>query len=180
MSRIGKKPVPVPSGVKVAISGQNVKVEGPKGNLSLDLNPLITVEQQENAIVCQRVGDDRKSKALHGLYRSLIRNMMDGVNNGFVKKLEIVGVGYNASVEGKNLKLTVGYCNPVILPIPEGLTIKVEGQMVTVSGADKQAVGQFAAVIRSARKPEPYKGTGIKYEGEQIRRKAGKAFGKGA
>lgn len=178
MSRIGVKPVPVPSGVKVEINGHSVHVEGPKGKLGIDVSPLIAVSQEDGQVVCKRAGEDRDSRAMHGLTRSLIQNMIIGVSQGFEKRLEIVGVGFNASLQGRELALTVGYSNTVKVPIPEGVDVTLpDATHIVVSGADKQKVGQFAAVARAVRKPEPYKGTGIRYQGEQIRRKAGKAFG---
>lgn len=178
MSRIGQKPVPVPAGVKVDVASGAVKVEGPKGALSIDVHPLIRVEMKDKNLICTRSSDDRQSKALHGLTRALVANMVTGVSSGFERKLEIVGVGYGAEVQGKSLKLTVGFAKPVFLPVPEGVSVSTpDATHVIVAGPDKQKVGQFAAMIRAVRKPEPYKGTGIKYEGEQIRRKAGKAVG---
>lgn len=180
MSRIGKKPVSVPSGVKVAVSGGAVAVEGPKGKLKLQVDPRVTVKSEGASVVCVRANDEQESRALHGLYRNLISNMIEGVTKGFEKKLEIMGVGFNAQLKGKELALTVGFANQVKLPIPEGITIQLaDPTHISVVGADKQAVGQFAANIRAVRKPEPYKGTGIRYQGEQVRRKAGKAFGSG-
>lgn len=180
MSRIGKKPVPVPAGVKLAVEGAMVKAEGPKGTIKLDLHPAIGVKLENGAVVCDRGRDDGATKALHGLYRSLIQNMVDGVTKGFEKKLEIVGVGFQAAVAGKDLSLTVGYSKPVKLPIPDDVKVTLtDPTHIVVSGVDKQKVGQFAAEVRSVRKPEPYKGTGIRYEGEVVRRKAGKAFGSG-
>lgn len=178
MSRIGVKPVDVPSGVKVEINGRTVQVEGPKGKLSIEVNPLIEVSHQDGKIICKRSGDDRENRSLHGLFRSLIQNMVTGVSQGFEKRLEIVGVGYNASLKGRNLALTVGYSNTVEVPIPDGVEVTLpDATHIVISGADKQKVGQFAADARAVRKPEPYKGTGIRYQGEQVRRKAGKAFG---
>lgn len=180
MSRIGKKPIVVPSGVKINRDGRNLTVEGPKGKLSLAIHPHVEVEQQEGQLVCARQDDQKESKALHGLTRALISNMIEGVTKGFEKKLEIVGVGYNAQVKGKNISLTVGYSRPRELPIPDGVTLALpDATHITVTGTDKQKVGQFAAEIRAVRKPEPYKGTGIKYHDEVVRRKAGKAFGSG-
>lgn len=181
MSRIGLKPVSVPKGVQVQLAGQAVQVEGPKGKLSFEVHPKIQVALDGASLVCKRADDERQSKALHGLTRALLANMVAGVSEGFSRKLEIVGVGYGAEVQGKSVKITVGFANPVFLPIPEGVAVSVaDPTHITVSGPDKQKVGQFAAQIRAVRKPEPYKGTGIKYEGEQIRRKAGKAFGSAA
>ena len=178
MSRIGKKPVQVPAGTKIKIEGALVRAEGPKGNLDLQVDPRIVVTQSENQVVCERRSDDRQARALHGLYRALIQNMVDGVTNGFEKKLEIVGVGYVAHLEEDLLSLAVGYSHSVHLKVPEGVSLTLpDNSHITVSGVDKQKVGQFAAEIRAVRKPEPYKGTGIRYAGEHVRRKAGKAFG---
>lgn len=181
MSRIGKKPVAVPAGVKFAVEGETLKAEGPKGKLSVGTHPSIKVAVENGAVTFSRSRDDGPTKALHGLYRALVQNMVDGVTNGFEKKLEIVGVGFNAVIAGKDLSLTVGYSKPVKVPIPEGVNVALtDPTHIVVSGPDKQKVGQFAAVVRSVRKPEPYKGTGIRYQGETVRRKAGKAFGSGA
>ena len=181
MSRIGLKPVGVPKGVNVQLEGQSVRVDGPKGKLSFEVHPKIQVSLDGGSLVCKRADDERQSKALHGLTRALLANMVAGVSEGFSRKLEIVGVGYGAEVQGGKVKITVGFANPVFLPIPEGVAVATtDPTHITVSGPDKQKVGQFAAQIRAVRKPEPYKGTGIKYEGEQIRRKAGKAFGSAA
>ena len=177
MSRIGKQPVEVPSGVKVALSDRTVGVEGPKGKLTLDVDPTISVRQEGSAVVLTRPNDDRKSKALHGLYRSLIQNMVQGVTAGYTKTLEIQGVGYKAEMKGKQIVLSVGYANTIPVEIPQGVDVKLEGPTkLVVSGVDKQKVGQFAATVRNVRKPEPYKGKGIRYEGEQVKLKAGKAF----
>lgn len=180
MSRIGKKPLRVPSGVKVDVAGTRVSVEGPKGKLALEVDPAIQVAKDGDAIVCRRDSDSGSAKALHGLYRVLIENMIEGVWKGFEKKLEIVGVGYNAQLQGKQISLTVGYSKPVKLSVPDGVTVQLpDPTHIVVTGPDKQKVGQFAADVRAVRKPEPYKGTGIRYQGEQVRRKAGKAFGSG-
>lgn len=177
MSRIGKQPVEVPSGVKVAILDHSVRVEGPMGKLDLDLDPTISVKHEGSSVVLERPNDDRKSKALHGLYRSLIQNMVMGVTTGYTKTLEIQGVGYKAEMKGKQIVLSVGYANQIPVAIPEGVDVKLEGPTkVVVSGVDKQKVGQFAANVRNVRKPEPYKGKGIRYQGEQVKIKAGKAF----
>ena len=175
MSRIGKKPVPVGK-AKVAIAGQKINVEGPKGKLALDVHPLIKVKQADGNLVVERPDDEKQSKALHGLTRALLANMIEGVTNGYRKGLEIQGVGYKAEQRGKNLVLSVGYANPVTIPIPGNVAVKVEQNKIEVTGVDKQAVGEFAARVRKIRKPEPYKGKGIRYEGEQIKIKAGKAF----
>ena len=175
MSRIGKKPVPIGK-AKVAISGQKVNVEGPKGKLEHNVHPLIKVANQDGNLVVTRPDDEKQSKALHGLTRALLANMIEGVTNGYRKALEIQGVGYKAEQRGKNLVLSVGYANPVSLQIPGNVTLKVEANKIEITGADKQAVGEFAARVRKIRKPEPYKGKGIRYEGEQVKIKPGKAF----
>lgn len=186
MSRIGKKPVKVPNDVKVSISGNTVNIEGAKGKLSQTFHPDIAVEyqQQDKQVIVKRPSDDKYYRALHGLTRSLISNMVQGVTKGYSKKIEIVGLGYNAKVQGKDLVLTLGYTHPVSLPIPAGIKIDVTNPTnpgkLTVSGPDKQMVGQFSAVIRGMKPPEPYKGMGVKYENEVIRRKAGKAFTSGS
>jgi len=175
MSRIGKKPVPIGK-AKVAISGQKVNVEGPKGKLEFSVHPLIKVANQDGNLVVSRPNDEKQSKALHGLTRALLANMIEGVTNGYRKGLEIQGVGYKAEQRGKNLVLSVGYAHPISVPIPGNVTVKVEQAKIEITGADKQAVGEFAARVRKVRKPEPYKGKGIRYEGEQVKIKAGKAF----
>lgn len=181
MSRIGKKPVSVPSGVKVEVAGSTFKAEGPKGKLTLDVHPRIKVVNQDGkSILCERSSDAKLDKALQGTFRALIQNVLVGVSAGFEKRLEIVGVGFNAQLSGKTLSLTVGFSHPVKLPVPEGVTVTLpDATHIVVTGTDKQKVGQFAAHVREARKPEPYKGTGIRYQGEYVRRKAGKAFGSG-
>jgi large subunit ribosomal protein L6 len=176
MSRIGKKPVPVGK-AKVAIAGQKINVEGPKGKLALDVHPMIKVSQAEGNLLVERPNDEKQSKALHGLTRALLANMIEGVTNGYKKSLEIQGVGYKAEMKGKNLVLSVGYANQITVAIPGNVTVALDGpNKVVVTGADKQAVGEFAAQVRSVRKPEPYKGKGIRYEGEQVKIKPGKAF----
>jgi large subunit ribosomal protein L6 len=181
MSRIGRKPVPVPAGVKVAVADTTVSVEGPKGKLSFTHKPAITVKYDEagNQILVTRADDERESRALHGLTRSLVANMVQGVTAGYTKRLEIVGVGYQAQLKKANtVALQVGFANQIALEAPPGVSVTVpDATHVVVSGADKQAVGQFAAEVRKVRPPEPYKGKGIRYEGEVVRRKAGKAFG---
>ncbi len=175
MSRIGKLPIEIPAGVEVTIEGQKVTAKGPLGTEVVEVRPEITVKKEENAIVVTRANDDRRSRSLHGLSRTLVANAVNGVKNGFTKKLEIVGVGYRAAMNGNTLNLTLGYSHPVDIVAPEGIKIAVEANTkITVSGANKQAVGDIAALIRSKRPPEVYKGKGIKYEGEYIRRKAGK------
>ncbi|WP_165247405.1 50S ribosomal protein L6 [Paludisphaera soli] len=181
MSRIGRKPVVVPANVKVAIADSTIQVEGPKGKLSYAHRPevAVTFDEAKKEIAVARRDDERESRALHGLTRSLVANMVEGVATGYTKKLEIVGVGYQAQLKKANtVALQVGYANQVVLEAPAGVTVAVpDATHVVVTGADKQAVGQFAAEIRSVRPPEPYKGKGIRYEGEAVRRKAGKAFG---
>jgi large subunit ribosomal protein L6 len=181
MSRIGRKPIPVPPAVKVSIADSTVAVEGPKGKLSFTHKPGIDVkfDQGSRQIVVTRQDDERLNRALHGLTRSLVANMVEGVTNGYTKKLEIVGVGYQAQLKKANtVALQVGYANQVVLEAPPGVSVTVpDATHVVISGPDKQAVGQFAAIVRDVRRPEPYKGKGIRYEGEVVRRKAGKAFG---
>lgn len=177
MSRIGKKPIPVPSGVKVNVANRAVTIEGKLGKLSYTHRPEIGVEVAEDgkSVVCTRASDERASRAYHGLTRALINNMMVGVTEGYEKKLEIQGVGYLAAIQGKTLQLRVGFANEVHKTIPDGLTVTCPDQThVVIKGTDKQLVGEFAAEVRAVRKPEPYKGKGIRYEGEQVRRKAGK------
>ena len=179
MSRIGKKPVPLAAGVKVNIQDHHVRFEGPKGKLELHVHPAITVKHDDakKELVVTRPDDQKQSKALHGLTRALLNNMIIGVSQGYKKTLEIQGVGFKAELKGKNLVLSVGYANQITMPVPGNLQVTLEGPTkVHVAGADKQAVGQFAAEVRKIRKPEPYKGKGIRYEGEVVKIKAGKAF----
>jgi len=181
MSRIGKQPVVVPANVKVAVSGQQISVEGPLGKLSRELRPEVSAKFDEAAkqVIVSRQDESRVSRALHGLSRALIQNMVEGVTKGYEKKLEIVGVGYLAALQKGVLQLRVGFANEVQLPIPAGLTVTCPDQThVVVKGSDKQMVGQFAAEVRAVRKPEPYKGKGVRYDGEVVRRKAGKAMTK--
>jgi len=181
MSRIGRKPVVVPANVKVAVADSTINVEGPKGKLSFTYRREIGVQFDEagKQVLVTRGDDERESRALHGLTRSLIANMVEGVTNGYTKKLEIVGVGYQAQLKKANtVALQVGFANQIVLEAPAGVSVVVpDPTHITITGADKQAVGQFAAVVRKVRPPEPYKGKGIRYEGEVVRRKAGKAFG---
>lgn len=175
MSRIGKQPIAVPAGVTVTISPANeVVVKGPKGTLTQTFDTAMNIALEENQVVVTRPNDLKRNRALHGLTRTLIANMIEGVTNGFTKVLEINGVGYRAQKQGKKLVLSLGYSHPVEMEDPEGLTTAVDGNKITVSGIDKAAVGQFAAEIRDKRRPEPYKGKGIKYIDEVIRRKEGK------
>ena len=176
MSRIGRLPIPVPSGVDVAIEGRTVTVKGPKGSLAHTVAEPITVEQQDGTLVVQRPNDERVSKALHGLSRTLVANMIDGVTKGYSKTLEIVGTGYRVTAKGAALEFALGFSHPVVVEPPEGITFKVERPtLFTVEGIDKQKVGEIAAGIRKIRPPEPYKGKGVRYQGENVRRKAGKA-----
>jgi large subunit ribosomal protein L6 len=178
MSRIGKIPVEVPAGVKVSQDQSTIKVEGPKGKLSMEMPKGVDVILGAAAIEVKRPSDGRRERSYHGLVRTLIANMVKGVSSGFEKSLEISGVGYRAEVTGNQLKLVVGYSAPVEYAIPEGIQIRVDKQVnIAVAGIDKQLVGRVAAEIRSLKKPEPYKGKGIKYAGEQIRRKVGKSVG---
>jgi large subunit ribosomal protein L6 len=180
MSRIGKKPVGVPKGVDVSLSGQSVRVKGPKGDLTLEVHPELAIKVDGSELLVERPSDSARHKALHGLTRTLVSNMMAGVTTGFSKTLEIQGVGYKAEKKGggDQLTLSLGYSHPVIYKAPAGITIEVPNPTtITVKGADKQTVGQVAADIRSFRPPEPYKGKGIRYQGEQVRRKAGKTAG---
>lgn len=175
MSRIGKLPIIIPDGIEVTINGQVVTAKGPLGTETVEVRPEIKLEKVDNTVVVTRINDDRKSRSLHGLSRTLVANTINGVKNGFTKKLEIVGVGYRAAMQGNTLNLALGYSHPVNIDAPEGIKISVEANTkITVTGANKQAVGDVAALIRSKRPPEVYKGKGIKYEGEYIRRKAGK------
>ena len=177
MSRIGKKPVPT-GAAKVAVTDGLVKVEGPKGKLEFRVNPTIkvTFDSAKKELVVARPDDERQSKALHGLTRALLANMVEGVTNGYKKTLEIQGVGYKAEMKGKSLVLSVGYANTISVPIPAGVAVNVEGLKIHVAGPDKQLVGQFASDVRRVRKPEPYKGKGIRFEGEVVKIKPGKAF----
>ena len=176
MSRIGKLPVVIPAGVTVEIKDNNlVTVKGPKGSLEKTFASELTLEQKDGEVVVTRPNDNKKEKSLHGLTRALLQNMVDGVSNGFEKKLEINGVGYRAAKQGKTLTLTLGYSHPVTMEDPEGVETVLEGSnIIFVKGIDKEKVGQYAAEIRSKRGPEPYKGKGIKYADETIRRKVGK------
>lgn len=177
MSRIGKQPVPVPAGVDVTITGQNVSVKGPKGTLTLDVAEPIEVSRDEDgAIVVARPNDERRNRSLHGLSRTLIANLVEGVTQGYTTKMEIFGVGYRVVAKGSNLEFALGYSHPILVKAPEGITFAVENPTrFSVTGIDKQLVGEVAANIRKLRKPDPYKAKGVRYEGEHIRRKVGKA-----
>jgi large subunit ribosomal protein L6 len=175
MSRIGKLPIPVPSGVQIAIDGQNVTVNGPKGSLSHVLAEPITIAQEDGTLTVQRPDDERLSKSLHGLSRTLIANMVVGVTAGYTKNLEIVGTGYRVAARGGDLEFALGFSHPVLITAPEGISFRVDSPTrFAVEGIDKQKVGEVAANIRKLRKPDPYKGKGVRYQGEVIRRKAGK------
>ena len=180
MSRIGKLPVPVPDGVDVSIDGLTITVKGPKGSLERTMPEGVALAlDDEEGVVVTRLGDERLHRSRHGLVRSLIANMVEGVTNGYEKRLELVGVGYRAQQRGSDLEVQVGFSHPVVVNAPEGITLQAgTPTQITVSGIDKVLVGQTAANIRKIRPPEPYKGKGIKYEGERIRRKAGKAAGR--
>ncbi|KRT74752.1 MAG: 50S ribosomal protein L6 [Candidatus Rokubacteria bacterium CSP1-6] len=181
MSRIGRKPIPIPTSVRVAVEGPEVRVEGPKGKLSHSVPGVLTVEVKDGQLQVGRTADHRSARALHGLTRSLLANMVQGVSQGFEKKLEIVGIGYRAQLQGKNLQLALGYSHPVVFPLPEGIQAEVERNvLVTLRGADKGLLGQTAARLRSLREPDPYKGKGVKYADEVIRRKVGKKAGAAA
>jgi large subunit ribosomal protein L6 len=176
MSRIGKIPVKILGGVKVSVSGNQVMVEGPKGKLTRQLDPAITAEVEGDSVLVKRKNEERHSRAMHGLTRALIKNMIAGVKDGYEKKLELVGVGYVCSLAGKKLSLRVGLANELKREVPEGLTVTCPDQThINITGIDKQLVGQFAAEIRALRKPEPYKGKGIRYFGEHVKLKPGKA-----
>ncbi|HUZ39344.1 MAG TPA: 50S ribosomal protein L6 [Streptosporangiaceae bacterium] len=176
MSRIGRMPLPVPSGVDVTIAGREVTVSGPKGRLSLEVAEPIEVSQNDGVITVTRPNDEGKVRALHGLSRTLVANMVTGVTEGYRKTLEIVGVGYRVQARGESLEFSLGYSHPVTVSPPEGITLRVETPTrLVVEGIDKQQVGEVAANIRKLRKPDPYKGKGVRYQGEQIRRKVGKA-----
>ena len=176
MSRIGKQPIAIPAGVEVKIDGNTVTVKGPKGETSRTFASILTISQNEGVLTVERPDDTRESKSLHGLSRTLLANMVEGVSNGFSKKLQMVGVGYRAALKGKDLEMQLGYSHPVLVECPEGIEFACPSQTeIVVSGISKEQVGQVGANIRKWRKPEPYKGKGIRYEGENVRRKAGKA-----
>lgn len=180
MSRIGKKPIPVPQGVDIKIADNLVTVNGPKGQLEQEIHRDMIIKLEEGNLVVERPSDAKNHRSLHGLTRTLLSNMVEGVTKGFQRNLEMVGVGYRAAKQGNKLVLTIGYSHPVEVEPPAGIEIEVPAPTkIAIKGANKQAVGQLAANIRAVREPEPYKGKGIRYEGEVIRRKAGKAGGKG-
>jgi len=176
MSRLGKIPVKVPAGVKVAVSGDVITVEGPKGKLTQKYHPVISFENKGSEVVVSRANEEKQTKAFHGLYRNLLNNMVNGVSSGFSKTLIVTGVGYRAEVQGKLLLMSLGYSNDIYFGIPDGISITAEaGGKIIVSGFDKQVVGEIASQIRKLRPPEPYKGKGIRYDNEKIRRKVGKS-----
>lgn len=176
MSRIGKIPVAIPSGVEVKVDGHVVTVKGSKGELTREFNPMMTIKVEGEEVIVERPDDSRQAKSLHGLTRTLIHNMVEGVHDGYSKKLELVGVGYRAALKGSDLEIQLGYSHPVIVKAPENITFEVPSQIeIIVKGISKEQVGQVAADIRAWRKPEPYKGKGVRYEGEYVRRKLGKA-----
>jgi large subunit ribosomal protein L6 len=176
MSRIGRRPIPIPSGVEINVAGSHVSVKGPKGALELDAHPAMIVSIEDATVTVNRPSEERLHRALHGLTRSLIANMVEGVTNGYSKTLEIQGVGYRAALKGSTLEIAVGFSHPVTVEPPSGVTFEVpQPNRIIVSGTDKQLVGQVAADIRAIRKPDAYKGKGIRYQGEYVRKKAGKA-----
>lgn len=182
MSRIGKQPIKVPAGVKVTIDGRKVTLAGPQGTLSLEHRPEVKVAwaESEKAITVSidaKNAEDRFIRAIWGTTRANLNNMVEGVTKGYERSLEVVGVGWSAAMQGQNIKLVLGFASPVVMPVPKGIKVNIEKQIVKIQGADKQTVGQFAAAIRSKRKPEPYNGKGIKYTDETIKRKQGKQFG---
>jgi large subunit ribosomal protein L6 len=175
MSRIGKNPIDIPSGVEVSVGASEIQVKGPKGTLKTPVDSAVEYKIEEGKVIVSRADDSRRSRAQHGLRRTLLANCVEGVTKGYAKTLEVIGVGYKVSVQGKKIVLNVGYSHPVEFDLPAGLEAKAEGSKLTVEGIDKQLVGEVAAQIRRVRPPEPYKGKGIKYIDEYIRRKAGKS-----
>ena len=181
MSRIGRQPVNIPQGVKVQIDGTIVRAEGPKGKLMQPVPAGLSAKLENNQLLISRTGEDRKLRSLHGLARALVANMVTGVKDGFERKLEIVGIGYRAQIQGRAIQLALGYSHPVIFALPEGVTAEIDRQVsITLRGADKAVLGQTAAKLRALRKPDPYKGKGIRYLNEVVRRKVGKKAGAGA
>ena len=178
MSRIGKQPIEIPQGVNVKVNADVIAVEGPKGKLSQRMPAGVTAVVEKTQLLIKRANDERQVRALHGLTRALAANMVNGVKNGFERKLDIVGIGYRAQLQGKALQLALGFSHPVIFPLPEGVTAEVERQVaITLRGADKALLGETAAKLRALRKPDPYKGKGIRYSGEVLRKKVGKKAG---
>jgi large subunit ribosomal protein L6 len=179
MSRIGKQPIKIPQGVKIAVEGNTVRAEGPKGKLSQPVPAGLTPKMADGTtLVIERGSEEREVRALHGLARALVANMVTGVKDGFVRKLEIIGIGYRAQLQGKAIQLALGYSHPIVFPLPEGITAEIDKQVsITLRGADKALLGQTAAKLRALRKPDPYKGKGIRYSGEFVRKKVGKKAG---
>ena len=178
MSRIGKQPIRIPQGVKVAVEGNTVRAEGPKGKLSQPVPAGLTPRMQDGTVVIERGSEEREVRALHGLARALVANMVTGVKDGFERKLEIIGIGYRAQMQGKAIQLALGYSHPIVFPLPEGVTAEIDKQVsITLRGADKALLGETAAKLRALRKPDPYKGKGIRYSGEVVRKKVGKKAG---
>ena len=178
MSRIGKLPIKIPQGVKVAVDGNTVRAEGPKGKLSQAVPAGLTPKMQDGTLVIERGSEERQVRALHGLARALVANMVTGVKDGFERKLDIIGIGYRAQMQGKTIQLALGYSHPILFPLPEGITAEIDKQTaITLRGADKALLGQTAAKLRALRKPDPYKGKGIRYTGEFVRKKVGKKAG---
>ena len=178
MSRIGKQPIKIPQGVKVQVEGGIVRAEGPKGKLSQPVPAGLVPKMTDGTVVIERGSDEREVRALHGLARALVANMVHGVKDGFERRLEIVGIGYRAQMQGKAIQLALGYSHPIVFPLPDGVTAEIDKQVaITLRGADKALLGQTAAKLRALRKPDPYKGKGIRYAGEVVRRKVGKKAG---
>jgi large subunit ribosomal protein L6 len=178
MSRIGKQPIPIPQGVKVQVDGSTVRAEGPKGKLAQPVPAGLVPRVADGTLVIERGSDERRVRALHGLARALVANMVTGVKDGFERRLEIVGIGYRAQMQGKSIQLALGYSHPVLFPLPDGVTAEIDKQTaITLRGADKALLGETAAKLRALRKPDPYKGKGIRYAGEVVRRKVGKKAG---
>ena len=178
MSRIGKQPIPIPQGVKIHLEGATVRAEGPKGKLAQPVPAGLTPKMVDGTLVIERGSEERHVRALHGLARALVANMVTGVKDGFERKLEIVGIGYRAQMQGKSIQLALGYSHPVLFPLPDGVTAEIDKQVaITLRAADKALLGETAAKLRALRKPDPYKGKGIRYAGEVVRRKVGKKAG---
>jgi len=178
MSRIGKQPIPIPPGVKIQVDGLTVRAEGPKGKLAQPVPAGLTPRIADGTIVIDRASEERHVRALHGLARALVANMVTGVKDGFERKLEIVGIGYRAQMQGKSIQLALGYSHPVLFPLPDGVSAEIDRQTaITLRGADKAVLGETAAKLRALRRPDPYKGKGIRYAGEVVRRKVGKKAG---
>lgn len=180
MSRIGKRPIAIPAGTDVVVGSGEISIKGKNGTLARPLHPAVAIKVENNEVIVEPAGKSRLAGALWGTYASHVRNMIAGVNTPYVKKLQVEGIGYRAELQGKQIKLQVGYSHPVMVAIPEGLTVTIEKNVISISSADKEKVGQFAADVRAIKKPEPYKGKGIRYEGEVIRMKQGKKAGAAA